>query len=119
MKQLKIFLGLLVAILTTQPMAASDYLTFLTPERGFSEVTSFNDFIAEANYYYLVAPDEDHSLLVGIGSYEAKPSWAGNDTKALRYVAPTSNNCCTRPTTSPSRNPAHTSVCAMWPTPPI
>ncbi len=87
MKQLKIFLGLLVAILTTQPVAASDYLTFLTPERGFSEVTSFNDFIAGANYYYLVAPDEDHNLLVGIGSYEAKPSWAGNDTKALRYIA--------------------------------
>ncbi|MBO4850063.1 MAG: dockerin type I repeat-containing protein [Prevotella sp.] len=86
MKQLKILTGLLVAMLAAQPMAATDYLTFLTPDRGFTEVTTFDGFITEDTYYYLIAPDEDHSLMVGIGTYEAKPSWAGTDTKALRYV---------------------------------
>ena len=64
----------------------TDYLTFLTSENGFVEVTSTNDLVSNPNYYYLLAPEEDHSLVVGIGRYQEKPSWANEETKAMRYI---------------------------------
>ena len=86
MQKLKI---LTAAIATTMAMTtanATDYLTFLTPERGFVEVTTTDSLVNNPNYYYLLAPDENHNLVVGLGRYEAKPSWAIEDTKAMRYV---------------------------------
>ncbi|MBR6181875.1 MAG: metallophosphoesterase [Prevotella sp.] len=67
----------------------TDYLTFLTEENGFVEVTSTNGLVNNPGYYYLLAPEEDHSLVVGIGRYQAKPSWANEETKAMRYVTAT------------------------------
>ena len=66
-------------------LQAADYTTFLTSQRGFTEVTTTDDIWADAAYYYILAPAESHEFIVGVGSYEAKPGWAGEDTKALRY----------------------------------
>ena len=74
-----------MAALTQLGASASDYTTYLTAERGFTEVTSLDGIIDDANYCYLLTAAEDNSLFVGIGRYEAKPGWAGEDTKALRY----------------------------------
>lgn len=66
---------------------SSDYLTFLTTERGFTEITSLNEIMTTENDYYILTSAENSNLIVGIGRYEAKPSWASEDTKALRYVS--------------------------------
>ena len=55
---------------------SSDYLTFLTTERGFTEVTSLNEIMTTENDYYILTSAENSNLIVGIGRYEAKPSWA-------------------------------------------
>lgn len=82
----KRFLGVEVSILfAALPMKAVDYNTLLTPSRGFTEVATLNDILDDANYYYLLAPAETNELIVGIGRYEAKPDWAIEETKALRY----------------------------------
>lgn len=72
----------IAAILSVQ---AADYAAFLTEERGFSEVTALSSIDGDAAYYYLLVAAEDNGLIVGIGNYEAKPDWASEDTKALRY----------------------------------
>ncbi len=64
---------------------ATDYTTYLTTARGFTEVTSTEAILADANYYYILAAAEDNGLIVGVGSYEAKPDWASTESKALRY----------------------------------
>ena len=64
---------------------AADYATFINPQRGFTEVKSTDAIRADANYYYILVPAETNELIVGIGAYEAKPSWASEETKALRY----------------------------------
>ena len=69
--------------ITALPAAAEDYLTFLSPERGYTEVTSVADITDDA--YYILAAAENSSLIVGLGAYADKPSWASQDTKALRY----------------------------------
>ena len=80
---------LLVAVLTwvTAMLSASatDYTTYLTAARGFTEVTSVDDIIDDPSQCYLLTAAENTSLFVGVGRYEAKPGWAGDDTKALRY----------------------------------
>ena len=65
--------------------SAADYTTWLTAARGFTEVTTFEDMIDDASYYYILVPAETTDLIVGIGRYEGKPDWAPEDTKALRY----------------------------------
>ena len=58
MKMIRIFVTLLcMAVLSTKAIAA-DYTTFLTPERGFTEVTTTSGIINDANYYYLLTPAE-------------------------------------------------------------
>lgn len=85
MKMIRIFVTLLcMAVLSTKAIAA-DYTTFLTPERGFTEVTTTSGIINDANYYYLLTPAEVNTLIVGVGAYEAKPDWATVESKALRY----------------------------------
>lgn len=66
-------------------LQAADYTTFLTSQRGFTEVTTTDDIWADAAYYYILVPAESHEFIVGVGSYEAKPEWASADSKALRY----------------------------------
>ena len=85
MKNIRHTLALLCALLCTAWAWAADYTTLLTPERGFTEVTSTDQILATADYCYLLAPAENTGLVVGVGRYEAKPDWAGEDTKALRY----------------------------------
>ena len=84
-KAYSLVVALLLMASTTQLAQAADYTTFLTAARGFTEVTSTNDIIADANYYYLLTPAETNELIVGVGPYEAKPDWASEESKALRY----------------------------------
>ena len=51
-KAYSLVVALLLMASTTQLAQAADYTTFLTAARGFTEVTSTNDIIADANYYY-------------------------------------------------------------------
>ena len=75
---------LLMAAATVSAKTA-DYTTFLTTERGFTEVKSTDGFTGNANDYYILVPAETHEYIVGIGRYERKPGWASEDSKALRY----------------------------------
>lgn len=80
------FLSVLLCLLSASMTAvANDYTTYLTPARGFTEVTTTDDILSDADYYYILAPAETIGLIVGVGKYEKKPTWAGEDTKALRY----------------------------------
>lgn len=69
------------------PGNAADYTTFLTMERGFTEVTSQSTLLADGKYYYLLVSAENTGLIVGVGRYEAKPEWASEETKALHYLS--------------------------------
>ena len=72
-------------------MAQRLYATVLTTANGFTEVTvgdsqtAIDVFDNDPQYVYLITSAEQPGLFVGIGKYEAKPGWAGEDTKALRY----------------------------------
>ncbi len=72
-------------ILCTTMAAAQDYTTFLTTDRGFTEVTALSGITGNADDFYILVPAESTSLIVGIGSYESKPDWASVESKALRY----------------------------------
>lgn len=86
------YLTLLLTLLATSLSAvAQDYTTYLTSARGFTEVTSMDAMPGDADYYYVLTPAETNSLIVGVGSYEAKPEWASSDTKALRYHSATAD----------------------------
>ena len=83
-KAMHIMVALLTWAAATLSAHAADYTTFLTTERGFTEVTSIDDMIDDGGYYYIIVPAETPNLIVGIGRYEDKPDWAGDNTKALR-----------------------------------
>ena len=74
-------------IIGVLPISAFDYLTYLTPERGFVEVKQTKDIISDSNYYYILTSAEDNGLIVGIGDCENKPGWASTMSKALRYFS--------------------------------
>lgn len=83
---MKRILTLLYGLLISLIALGTDYTTLLTPERGFSEVTSLNELFQSDNSYYILASAENLGLLVGVGDYEVKPGWACEDSKALRYM---------------------------------
>ncbi len=64
---------------------AADYTTFLTPERGFTEVKKKADILGGNDYCYILTSADDTELIVGVGVYEKKPTWASENTKTLRY----------------------------------
>ena len=64
---------------------AADYTTYLTAQRGFVEVTTLAGILGDADYYYLLTAAENTDYIVGVGHYEAKPDWASEESKALRY----------------------------------
>ena len=80
MKKLLTLCAMLLCIIGVQ---ATDYTTYLTTERGFTEVTNISQI--SSNYYYILTSAENNELIVGIGAYQAKPDWASGDSKALRY----------------------------------
>ena len=82
---MKWFGAVLCALLTSLSAVADDYTTFLTSARGFTEVTSTSGFTGNANDYYILTSAENTGLIVGVGRYEAKPDWASEESKALRY----------------------------------
>jgi len=84
-KNVHIMVTVLALAAATFTAYAADYTTYLTAGRGFTEVTAVEDIIADAGYYYLLTPAETNSLVVGIGTYEGKPDWASEESKALRY----------------------------------
>ena len=64
---------------------AARYTTIFTASNGFTEVTSIDGLVADPTQCYILASAENTGLYVGVGKYEEKPDWAGEDTKALRY----------------------------------
>ena len=82
-KTFTLFVAFLCAMLSTTAMAEG-YMTYLTPERGFTEVTSTSGLLT-GDYYYVLAADEDTEMIVTVGRYEAKPGWAPEETIAMRY----------------------------------
>ena len=85
MKRMRVTMAFLCLLIASTMAFADDYTSFLTPERGFTEVTTTSGIINDANYYYLLTPAEVNTLIVGVGAYEAKPDWASTESKALRY----------------------------------
>ena len=81
---IKLYVAALLLATATVSAFAADFTTYLTAARGFTEVTSTDAILGDADYYYILAPDESHELIVGVGGYEAKPGWASDETKALR-----------------------------------
>ena len=91
MKRTRRFLtALIMALASTLSASAASYRTYLTALRGFVEVTS-TDALLDGDYYYILTAAESTDLIVGIGAYEAKPGWASEDTKALRYLPTTAD----------------------------
>ena len=84
-KKMRILWTMLCMATATQTALATDYMTILTPENGFTEVTSTDGILIDDQYCYLLTAAETNNLYVGVGKYEEKPGWAGEDTKALRY----------------------------------
>lgn len=85
MKKTRFFVTLLCLAIASTMAIAESYTSFLTSERGFTEVTSTDGIIASADYYYILTAAENTELFVGIGIYEGKPDWASMESKALRY----------------------------------
>ena len=85
MKNKQLFLLATLILAAIMSAQAADYTTYLTTQRGFTEVTSLDDIVGDAGYYYILTAAETTDLIVGIGRYEAKPDWASEETKALRY----------------------------------
>ena len=85
MRKLRFILAALGVAMATLGAGAADYTSFLAQDRGFTKVTTFNDIVADANYYYILASAENTGLIVGVGAYEGKPDWASTESKALRY----------------------------------
>jgi len=72
-------------------MAFHLYSAILSPSNGFTEVTSTADMTDGSDDCYLLTAAETKGLYVGVGRYEAKPGWASEDTKALRYRPASAN----------------------------
>ncbi len=85
MKKLISLIALITLSAYSLTALAATYITVFTKSNGFSEVTSIDDLIADPDQCYILASAENTGLYVGVGKYEAKPVWAGEDTKALRY----------------------------------
>ena len=84
-KTMNIMVALLVWAAAALSVQAADYTTYLTTERGFTEVTSTDGITGNANDYYILVSAENTALIVGVGAYEAKPGWTSEESKALRY----------------------------------
>ena len=87
MKTRKQWLSTIILMVTFASAQAADYLTFLTPERGFVEITDAENLSPGTDYLYILTAAETQELIVGVGAYEDKPSWATLQTKALRYIS--------------------------------
>lgn len=87
MRTIRFFVATLCTMMCALTVGAADYTTFLTTERGFTEVTSTDAILADANYCYILTPAETNELIVGVGTYEEKPGWASEESKALRYLS--------------------------------
>ena len=82
----------LIALLATALPCSAAYTDYLTSDRGFEEVTSLADITGNADDYYILASAENTDLILGVGPYEAKPDWASEQSKALRYVSAASTD---------------------------
>ncbi len=80
--------------IATETALATDYTTILTPENGFTEVTSTDGILIDEQYCYLLTAAETNNLYVGVGKYEEKPNWAGEDTKVITMWTTPQNTCC-------------------------
>ena len=85
------FYAVALATLFSATAHAEGYSTYLTPGRGFTKITTAAGLLHDSRYCYILTAAEDANLIVGIGRYEAKPGWAGEDTKALRYKSATTD----------------------------
>lgn len=85
MKRKRHILGIVCTLVSFTSVFAGDYTTFFVSERGFHEVTSMDGIVPGSDECYILGSAEDRRFLVGVGSYEAKPDWASELSKALRY----------------------------------
>ena len=81
------FMTLVMLFFVHMMASAADHTTFLTSERGYTEVKQLTDIVSSVNDYYLLVSAENTGLIVGVGPYEAKPDWASGQSKALRYIS--------------------------------
>ena len=87
MRRIRNTLFTLIAFLAAALPCSAAYTDYLTSERGFEEVTSLAGITGSADDYYILASAENTDLILGVGRYEAKPDWASEQSKALRYVS--------------------------------
>ena len=73
--------------LATALSCSAAYTDYLTSARGFVEVTDLDGITGSADDYYILASAENTNLILGVGRYEAKPDWASEQSKALRYAS--------------------------------
>lgn len=84
MKKITLFIFALLCMLGSK---AADYTTYLTTERGFTEVTSTDDILA-GNYYYALCSAEDEGLIVGVrNAGDRKAEWAPDNSLAMCYMS--------------------------------
>ena len=92
MKRIKHIIAVVIALVSvTMPVLAANYSTYLTTKKGFTLIKNTEDIIGGDDYCYILASAEKLNIIVGVGRYEAKPGWASEDTKALRYKEATAD----------------------------
>ena len=69
----KKLLTMAVALVCAVGSWADGYTDFLNIANGYEEVTTIAN-MTSSDYYYVLAPAETTSLIVGIGAYEGKPN---------------------------------------------
>ena len=66
---------------------ATDYTTWLTSARGFTEVTSASGLLT-GDYYYAICSAENSGLIVGVcPAGDRKAGWAPDNSLAMCYVS--------------------------------
>ena len=94
MKIMRLLVTALCLSAVSLTLYAANFTTYLSPSRGFTEVTDASGLIADGAYCYILTSAEKADLIVGVGRYEGKPDWASEETKALRYAAVNADPVC-------------------------
>ena len=61
------FMTLVMLFFVHMMASAADHTTFLTSERGYTEVKQLTDIVSSVNDYYLLVSAENTGLIVGVG----------------------------------------------------
>lgn len=78
---------LLFFVLCSLNSIATDYTTWLTSARGFTEVTNASGLLT-GDYYYAICSAENSGLIVGVcPAGDRKAGWAPDNSLAMCYVS--------------------------------